>query len=68
MSYLPIELARTIDEDRFRVAEGYHRIDKALAARKKPPVNPVQILAHWLQSLGKRVATGRQTRALAELN
>ena len=53
MSYLPIELARTIDEDRFRVAEGYHRIDKALAARQKPSVNLAQNLIYWLRSLIK---------------
>ena len=54
MSYLPIELARTIDEDRFRAAEGYHRIDKALATRQKPSVNLVQNLIHRLASAVKR--------------
>jgi hypothetical protein len=71
MGYLRIELARTIDEDRFRDAEHCHRIDEALAARQKPPTNMVQILVQWLQSLvkrGQRTATEQRTRALAELS
>ena len=71
MGYLVIELARTIDEDRYREAERCHRISKAVAARQKQPTNPVQILVRWLQSLakqGQRAATEQQTRALAELS
>ena len=70
MGYLEIELARTIDEDRFREAERCRRINKALAVRQKQPTNPAQILVHWLQSLVKReqrVAREPQTRALTEL-
>ena len=53
MSYLPIELARTIDEDRYRAAQRYHRIDKALAARQKPSANFVQDFVHGLRSVIK---------------
>ena len=56
MSYLPIELARTIDEDRFRAAERYHRIDKALAAIQKPSANFVQNLIHALRGVMIREA------------
>jgi hypothetical protein len=71
MGYLEIELARTIDEDRFREAERHRRINKALAMRQEQPTNPVQILVHWLQSLAtqdQRAAPEQQTRALAELS
>jgi hypothetical protein len=69
MGYLVIELARTIDEDRYREAEDCHRISKALAVRQKQPTNLVQILVRWLQSLveqDQRAATEQQTRTLAE--
>lgn len=71
MGNLDIELARTIDEDRFREAERCHRINKALAVRQKQSADPIQILVRWLESLAKReqrVATEQQTRALAELS
>ena len=71
MSYLEIDLARTIDEDRYREAERCHRISKALTARQKGPTNPVQTLVRWLQSLAtqeQRVASEQQARALAELS
>jgi hypothetical protein len=54
MSYLDIELARTIDEDRLRRAERYHRVDKALAVRKKQSTNLIQNLVHWLRGVMKR--------------
>jgi hypothetical protein len=71
MGYLEIELARTIDEDRFREAERHRRINKALATRHRQSTNPAQILVRWLQSLAiqeQRVAPEQQTRALAELS
>jgi hypothetical protein len=54
MGFLDIELARTIDEDRRRVSQGYHRIDKALAARQKSSASLVPNLAHWLRGVMKR--------------
>jgi hypothetical protein len=63
MSYLPIELARTIDEDRFRAAEGYHRIDKALAARQKSSGDLVQNLFRWLASVMKPEGRGATEEA-----
>ena len=71
MSYLVIELARTIDEDRYRETERCNRIKKAPAMRQKQPADPVQTLVHWLQSLAaqdQRVAPEQTTRALAELS
>jgi hypothetical protein len=71
MGYLVIELARTLDEDRYREAERCHRINKAPAISQEQPADPRQILIRWLQSLAKqdqRAATERQTRALAELS
>jgi len=53
MSYLPIELARTIDEDRYREAEGHRRNLKTLATPQKQSTNPVQILVNWLSNLPK---------------
>lgn len=67
MAYLVIELARTIDEDRYQEAERCRRINKALPVRQK---HPVQILIHWLRSLIKQeqhVATEPEARTLAEL-
>ena len=71
MAYLAIELARTIDEDRYREVERCQRINKALTVRQKRSADPIQILVRWLQSLakqGQRAATEQQTRALAELS
>jgi len=71
MSYLEIELARTIDEDRYREAEDCRRISKALAMGQKQPANPIQILAYWLQRLAQQerhAALEQQTRTLAELS
>ena len=71
MSYLVIELARTIDEDRYREAEGCRHIKMAPAMRPKQPTNPVQILVHWLQSLATHephVAPEQKARVLAELS
>jgi hypothetical protein len=71
MGYLEIELARTIDEDRFREAERHRRINKALTTRHRQSTNPVQNLIHWLRSSTQqqqRAATEQQTRALAELS
>lgn len=71
MWYLAIELARTIDEDRFREAARCRRINEALAVHQKQPVNPNQILVGWLQSLktqAQRAAPEQQTRTLAELS
>jgi hypothetical protein len=65
MAYLAIELARTIDEDRYQEAERCHRISKALAARQKQSTNPAQILLHWLQSLAKQE---QHIAGLAEVN
>ena len=53
MSFLPIELARTIDEDRFREAARCHRINKALAARQKPSANLVLNLIYSLRGVMK---------------
>lgn len=71
MAYLAIELARTIDEERYREAERCHRINKALKVRQKRSADPIQILVRWLQSLAQqeqRAATKQQTRTLAELS
>jgi hypothetical protein len=71
MSYLVIELARTIDEDRYREAEDCRRISKARAAHQEQSTNPVQNLVHWLRSLARqeqRVAREQQTRTLVELS
>lgn len=71
MGYLDIELARTIDEDRYREAERCRRINKALVMRQKQSINPVPILIDWLCSLirhEQRVATQPEARALAELS
>lgn len=68
MSYLHIDLARTIDEDRYREAERCRRINEALAVRRK---HTAQILTHWLRRLiqqERRVATELDVRALAELS
>ena len=51
MSYLDIELARTIDEDRYREAEGHRRKRKTLATPQQQFTNPVQILVNWLSNL-----------------
>jgi len=70
MGYLVIELARTIDEDRYLAAEDCRRISKALAVRQKQPANPIQSLARWLQCLARlerRAALEQQTRTLAGL-
>ena len=63
MSYLSIELARTIDEDRFREAARCHRINKALAARQKPSAKLVQNLFLWLRSVTKREGSGATEEA-----
>ena len=71
MGYLDIELARTIDEDRFREAERCRRINKALPVHQERPTNLVQTLVRWLQSPAKqeqRTGTEPQTRILAELS
>ncbi len=71
MGYLAIELARTLDEDRFREAERCHRINKALAMRQERSTIPLESLVHWLQSLlrrEQRVVTEQQARAVAELS
>ena len=71
MSYLVIELAHTIDEDRHREAARCRRINKALVMRQEQSINPVPNLIHWLRSLMKqdrRVETERQPSALAELS
>ena len=54
MGFEVIELARTIDEDRRRVSERYHRIDKALAVRQKSSASLVQNLANWLRGVMQR--------------
>lgn len=53
MSYLQIELARTIDEDRSREAEHCRRINEALARRNKGLTNPGQTLVRLALSLMK---------------
>lgn len=71
MSYLDIELARTIDEDRYREAERCLRTDQATSMRQKQRMNPVQTLVRWLQSLAKQerhLATEQQIMTLAELS
>jgi len=71
MSYLEIELARTLDEDRFREAEHCRRINKALEMRQERSTVPLESLVNWLQSLVRReqrVVTEQQARALAELS
>jgi hypothetical protein len=71
MGYLAIELARTLDEDRFREAEHCRRINKALGMRQEQPTIPLESLVHWLQSLVRReqrVVTEQQARALPELS
>ena len=54
MAYLAIELARTLDEDRFREAEHCHRINGALAVRQGQSTTPVEGLVHWLRGLMQR--------------
>lgn len=59
MGYLQIELARTIDEDRFREAEHCRRINEALAMRNKQFTNPGQTLFRMtlcLMKWGQRAA------------
>ena len=51
ISYLDIDLARTIDEDRYREAEHHRRNRKTLATPQKQSTNPVQILVNWLSNL-----------------
>ena len=51
MYYLNIELARTLDEDRFREAERCHCINRALAVRQEQSTTPVERLVHWLRGL-----------------
>ena len=51
MAYLAIELARTLDEERFREAEQCHRINRALAVRQEQSTTPVERLIHWLHGL-----------------
>ena len=71
MSYLVIELARTIDEDRHQEAARCRRINKALRMHQEQPPHPFQILVNWLHSLMKqdrRVETERQPTALVELS
>ena len=53
MSYLQIELARTIEEDRFREAEHCRRIKKATATRSTKLTNPGQTLVRLASSLTK---------------
>lgn len=53
MSYLQIELARTMDEDRSREAEHCRRINEALAMRNKELTNPGQTLMRLALSLMK---------------
>jgi hypothetical protein len=70
MAYLAIELARIIDEDRYREAERHRHINKSPVIREWP-VDPVQILVRRLQCLAKReqrVATEQPTRTLAGLS
>ena len=71
MSYLVIELAHTIDEDRHREAARCRRINKALVMRQKQSINPIPNLVHWLHSLMKQdrhVVTEPEARALAKLS
>lgn len=71
MWHLALELARTIDEDRFREAARCRRINEALAVHQKQPVDLNQSLVGWLQSLTtqeQRAAPDQQTRTLAELS
>ena len=51
MAYLAIELARILDEDRFREAEHCHRINRALAMRQEQSTTPVEGLVHRLHGL-----------------
>ena len=51
MDYLAIDLARTLDEDRFREAERCHRISRALAVRQVQTTTPIERLVHWLRGL-----------------
>ena len=51
MAYLAIELAHTLDEDRFREAEHCHRINRALAVRQEHSTTHVERLVHWLRGL-----------------
>ena len=54
MSYLIIDVARTIDEDRLREAATCQRINQALRVRQNQPTHPVQVLAGWLRGVMKR--------------
>ena len=51
MAYLAIELARTLDEERFREAERCHRINTALAVRQEQSTTPVERPIHGLRGL-----------------
>jgi hypothetical protein len=53
MGYLQIELARTIDEDRFREAEHSRHMNEAPAMRDKQSTNPVRSLVRSALSLVK---------------
>jgi hypothetical protein len=71
MSYLEIELARTLDEDRYREAAHCRHVNKALATGQEQLTHPFQILVRWLQSLAtqeQRVASEQQIRTLAKLS
>ena len=51
MAYLAIELARTLDEDRFREAERCQRINTALAVWQEQSTTLFERLVHWLRGL-----------------
>ena len=70
MSYLEIELARTIDEDRYWEAARCRRINTALVMRQGQSINPIPNLIHWLHSLigqGGRVATEPEASAVGRI-
>jgi hypothetical protein len=53
MSYIQIELARTIQADKLREAERRRRLQEALAARQGQSMSPVQTLGRSMRKLTK---------------
>jgi hypothetical protein len=51
MSYLIIDVARTLDEDRVREAETCRRINQALRVRQVQPTHPILVLVGWLRGV-----------------
>ena len=60
MSYLIIDVARTLDEDRLREAETCRRINQALRVRQVQPTHPAQVVVGWLRGVTDSLHLTRQ--------